>query len=85
MTHAVIFVRLYLLKKEEEDSKISHGREKFLWNKVRGWVELNSLDPLICYGHHRFLQQKKLFASLQKLCLVFFLNFNLVVHAHPVA
>ena len=29
-----------------KDNKISHGRGHSLKNKVRGWIELDSPDPL---------------------------------------
>ena len=49
---AIFFLRDFISQKkykpenQKKDDKIFHGRGNSLRNKVRGWVELDSHDPL---------------------------------------
>ena len=38
--------KMYSLQTQNKENKISHGRQIFLRNIVRGWVDLDSSDPL---------------------------------------
>ena len=55
------FIKKYKIK--DKDNKISHGKGNSLRNKVRGWVEIEWIEPSIDYENKRMKILRKSFLT----------------------